>query len=103
MPGQGKPFPKGKSGNPSGRPKEFFDLRERIKDEGVGLAYQALLDALQVSGERVPAAKTLLSYFPGLPAQTVRVEDELSKLSDEQLFERLRETGVLSRLGKADE
>ena len=70
----GRPFVKGQSGNPSGRPKGLASLQRRIlretKDGAVVVDY--LLKTLQYSRspkERTDAATLLLAYGFGKPIQ----------------------------------
>lgn len=75
-------FKPGKSGNPGGRPKQWFELRDVLNKAGyvpgvkdqcaVELAALTLVSALK-GADRVPAAKTILAYGVGLPAQGVEV------------------------------
>lgn len=73
-----RPFKKGQSGNPTGRPKGMAALQRRIlretKDGAVVVAY--LLKTLQYSRspkERTDAATLLLAYGFGKPVQPTEV------------------------------
>ena len=83
-----KPWPKGVSGNPGGRPKGDKELREACR-QNAGKAIQALLAALQSPRERVTAAAILLAYGYGRPVQTqnVRVIHSIEDLSEEELMQ----------------
>jgi hypothetical protein len=77
----GRPFVKGKSGNPSGRPKGTAALQRRIlretKDGAVVVDY--LLKTLQYSRspkERTDAATLLLAYGFGKPVQPTEITGE---------------------------
>lgn len=65
-------WPKGVSGNPGGRPRLLPELRALAQRHSVQ-AVEALVRALKRPGERVPAARVLLSYGYGLPVQAVEV------------------------------
>ena len=94
---------KGKSGNPSGRPKSAAGLRQELLDR-YGDSAELLLDRLdklsksKTERTALEACKILLSYHAGLPAQAFEVSgqiehgrfeamapDALSRLTDAQL------------------
>jgi uncharacterized protein DUF5681 len=91
MPGKGRPFEKGKSGNPGGRPKVLGDVQE--------LARQQSPDAINTLGDimrddkappaaRVAAANALLDRGYGKPTQPISqtlAKVDPSTLSDEEL------------------
>lgn len=66
------PWPKGVSGNPSGRVKTDHHMRDLARAH-TGAAIKALVAALQNKRERVPAAIALLDRGWGRPAQSVTV------------------------------
>ncbi len=70
-----KPFPKGVSGNPSGRPKKNRDL-ERTAESYVDDAVKVLAEALKDKDAktRIMAANSLLDRARGKPKQAVEVE-----------------------------
>lgn len=69
---RGKPFRKGQSGNPAGRPSGYAEFKEkcRAKDDK---ALNALESALGDPDHAVAAAKVLLEFGWGKPAQSVEV------------------------------
>jgi hypothetical protein len=68
------PFEPGKSGNPSGRPKDNGHVRALAR-EYTEQAIQALVDALADSRTAVAAATALLDRGYGKPAQALTGED----------------------------
>ncbi len=82
----GRPFPKGKSANPGGRPKTVNDFKELLKQD-LFAGRQALLAALKKPGERVGAATVIFQYVLGRPAATVnlRLIQSIEDLSEEEL------------------
>jgi hypothetical protein len=73
---EGTPWPKGKSGNPGGRPKAVAAVRELAR-QWTEVAIRTLADVCQ-HGEkeaaRVAAAEALLNRAWGRPEQAVQLE-----------------------------
>jgi len=67
---KGKPFTKGVSGNPGGRPARKIDV-EKLAKEQTPKAIAALVKALKYPRERVPAAVALLNRGWGMPKQQI--------------------------------
>jgi hypothetical protein len=89
-PGPGKPFPKGTSGNPSGKSKTAVERATSIQALArahTEEAIEALAAALKVPATRVAAATALLDRGYGRPVQTahVRIIRNLSDLTSEEL------------------
>lgn len=70
------PFTKGKSGNPSGRPKSVAGLRKEL-DKRYGTSAKKLLDEVDTLRQspnekiRLDALKLLLAYHCGQPTQRI--------------------------------
>lgn len=80
MPGPGRPFPKGVSGNPGGRPKEVAEVRALAKEHSA-MAVTTLAD---IAGDeqvdpraRVAAATALLDRGWGRPSQDIQVRAQV--------------------------
>jgi hypothetical protein len=69
----GRPFRKGVSGNPSGRPQHSMDVAALARQHTVA-AIAALAKALNDPRTRVPAAVALLNRGYGMPAQPITGE-----------------------------
>jgi hypothetical protein len=91
MPSKGRPFPKGISGNPGGRPKVLGDVQELAREkspEAINTLSNIMRDAKAPSAARVAAANALLDRGYGKPTQPIsqtvaRVDP--SSISDEEL------------------
>lgn len=73
--GPGKPFQRGVSGNPGGRPRTIAAMQELAR-EATPAAVTALIAALDRPGERVAAARELLSRAWGSPVQMLATTTE---------------------------
>lgn len=88
--GYGRPFPKGQSPNPGGRPREERELVEALRLRGVDLANKLIELALKGN---VKAIEVALSRAYGKPRERVEltgadggpVKMDLTRLSDEEL------------------
>lgn len=102
--GPGRPFPKGVSGNPGGRPKVIAEVRELAREQ-TSRAIAALVGVMeqgQSEAARVSAAQILLDRAWGKSSQTLehhvrREQLDLSKLTDEELavMERIYERALV--------
>jgi HEAT repeat protein len=104
------PYKPGESGNPSGRPKTDFRVKELAR-EYTEQAITALVDALADERTRVAAAIALLDRGYGKPAQALTGEDggaiiqevrhihDLKGLSDSEL----ETLAILSEKALSDE
>jgi len=91
MPGKGRPFEKGVSGNPGGRPKVLGDVQELARQQSP----QAISTLAAIMGDekappaaRVAAANALLDRGYGKPTQLVAqalAKVDPAMLSDEEL------------------
>jgi hypothetical protein len=92
---RGRPFPKGRSGNPGGRPTGYGAFRDLCRDH-TSAALATLLGALEAKdATAVAAARVLLAYGWGAPPSapedlesSCRTDSELvlSQLSREELL-----------------
>ena len=91
MPGKGKPFPKGVSGNPGGRPKVLGDVQELARQkspQAINTLSNIMHDEKAPPAARVAAANALLDRGYGKPAQPISqtlAKIAPSSISDEEL------------------
>ena len=74
MPGKGKPFLKGVSGNPGGRPRVLADVQELARQkspEALNVLESVMLNEKAPHAARVLAANSLLDRGYGKPTQTI--------------------------------
>lgn len=76
----GKPFKKGQSGNPTGRPKKDKNLVETIKEFTPTIMSQLFRCVLEGEPKDiVPASRLLLAYGYGKPSETITLEGNPDK------------------------
>jgi len=91
MPGKGRPFSKGVSGNPGGRPKVLGDVQELAREkspEAIETLSNIMRDEKAPPAARVAAANALLDRGYGKPTQPISqtvAKVDPSSLSDEEL------------------
>ena len=91
MPGKGRPFPKGVSGNPGGRPKVLGDVQELARQkspEAIETLSKIMRDEKAAPAARVAAANALLDRGYGKPTQPISqtvAKVDPSSLSDGEL------------------
>lgn len=91
MPGKGRPFPKGISGNPGGRPKVLGEVQELARQkspEAVNTLSNIMHDEKAPPAARVAAANALLDRGYGKPTQQISqtlAKIDPSSISDQEL------------------
>jgi hypothetical protein len=91
MPGKGRPFPKGVSGNPGGRPKVLGDVQELAREQSpqaINTLAKIMNDEKTPPAARVAAANALLDRGYGKPTQPISktvAKVDPSSMSDEEL------------------
>ena len=90
-----RPFPKGRSGNPSGRPKAVATqaLRAELTDEDLRAIWRTCIDQAKAGDDR--ARQTILDRLEGRPVQRNEQDqpgtfDELDDIDTETLRRALR-------------
>ena len=88
---RGRPFPKGKSGNPGGRPRVIGDVQELARErspEAINTLAAIMDDPKAPPAARVAAANSLLDRGYGRPTQPISqtlTKIDPSTMSDEEL------------------
>jgi hypothetical protein len=72
----GRPFQKGQSGNPGGKPRKLAGI-EALAQQHADKAIEALVEALD-GKDRVPAAALLLAYGFGKPRMPIEHSGEMT-------------------------
>src|SRR5215510_16343942 len=91
MPGKGRPFQKGVSGNPGGRPKVLGDVQELARQqspEAINTLAAIMQNDKAPPAARVAAANSLLDRGYGKPAQPISqtlTKIDPSTMSDAEL------------------
>lgn len=76
----GKPFQKGKSGNPGGRPKDLAEFRTRARAAVDELVITKWIAEVKRKGRWwVKCSELLAAYGYGKPTQEVKIEDVTQK------------------------
>ena len=76
--GTGRPFAKGRSGNPGGRPKVEGEIRELAQKHGPD-ALKRLVELMKSENERVAvaAAQVILDRAYGKPQQALQIDGDI--------------------------
>src|ERR1044072_2746251 len=88
---RGRPFQKGTSGNPGGRPRELGDVQELARErspDAINTLAAIMDDQKAAPAARVSAAKALLDRGYGKPTQPISqtlTKIDPSTMSDEEL------------------
>jgi hypothetical protein len=91
MPGRGRPFSKGVSGNPGGRPKVLGDVQELARQkspDAINTLVEIMNHEKAPPAARVAAANALLDRGYGKPTQPIAqtlAKIDPSTMSDEEL------------------
>ena len=89
---RGRPFPKGTSGNPAGRPKLERELR-RLAQQHAGAALLRVVALMHHSNPRVALAAclALLERAIGSPPQAITADEDLTSAEYHVFSEKIRE------------
>ena len=106
MRGKGRPFAKGVSGNPSGRPKAAFDLQALAREkspEAIETLSTIMRNDKATDNARVRAAEVLLDRGYGRPLQpTALATMEITKRADEMTDDELATIAAQGRITLPD-
>jgi hypothetical protein len=102
-----RPFPKGTSGNPSGRqkiPEDVKQLARGLTKEAIGCLAAVMRDVTAPPSARVRAAEVILDRAWGRPetSATIRVPSDLRDLSTAEILVALAAFGVAAAEPSAD-
>jgi hypothetical protein len=71
---RGKPFKKGTSGNPGGRPKVLAEFKAHVQEKCAHKALRSLMKEIRLMGQHhVKASEVVLAYAWGKPTQGVEL------------------------------
>jgi len=87
--GKGKPFAKGQSGNPGGRPKVPEDIRQAFREaspQACETLVKIINDPAAKDSDKIRAAETILDRAYGKPVQAVDLDADIASVPVEITF-----------------